>query len=164
VTPLDYLRRYIIVAEVLAVIAGAIWLCHWQQGIGEARVQARWDAQKLADKEAAAAQENVWRGRVDDALALGAKNEQARRNDAAVAQRANDSLRDTNATLGKLLANASPETARAYASAYQAVFADCVGRYRAMGEAAQGHYNDWKSVDAAFPTNGGADGKEKPAR
>ena len=48
--------------------------------------------------------------------------------------RANDSLRDTISKLNEQLSAASAETARKHAAAYQAVFAECVGRYRALGE------------------------------
>jgi hypothetical protein len=122
-----------------------------ERDLGRAEVQARWDAQKAADKLAAEQQENHWRVQYAAAITLGATNAQALRTDANAARAASDRLRDTNQSLQQLLAGASAETARKYAAAYQAVFADCVGRYRAMGEAAQGHADDTAALSVAWP-------------
>lgn len=123
-----------------------------ERDIGRAEVQARWDKQKADDKLRAEKQEKDWRDRYTDAINQGAKNAQALHADAAAALAAADGLRNTNDKLGQLLSGATAETARKYAAAYQTVFADCVGRYRAMGEAAQGHANDAATVGAAWPT------------
>jgi hypothetical protein len=152
------LAPYKLAAEILifgALAGGAIYGIHQflehERDIGRKEVQTRWDAQRVADKEAAAKQEKDWREKYDAAINQGAKNAQALRTDAAAARAASDRLRDTNQSLQQLLAGASAETARKYASAYQAVFADCVGRYRTMGEAAQGHANDAATLSAAWP-------------
>jgi hypothetical protein len=154
------LAPYKLAFEILvfgALAAGALYGAHQflehERQIGRDEVQARWDAQKLADQEAADRQAQFWRARYDDAINQGAKNAQALHADAAAARAAADGLRDTTDRLGQLLAGASAETARKYAAAYQTVFADCVGRYRAMGEAAQGHANDALTLGAAWPTN-----------
>jgi len=156
--PLDYLHRYIRVAEVIVIVAVIAFIALWwhnhdmeQQKIGEARIKALWDAQKVADKLAADKQEKDWREKYDSAISQGARNAHALQKAAAVAAGANDRLRDTNTELSKLLSSASPEAVRAYASAYQAVFADCVGEYRKMGQAAQGHANDAETLSNAWP-------------
>lgn len=124
-----------------------------ERDIGRAEVQGRWDRQKAVDKLAADKQEKDWREKYDAAINQGSENAKALRTDANAARVASDRLRDTNQSLQKLLAGASAETARKYATAYQAVFADCVGRYSAMGEAAQGHANDAATLSAAWPQN-----------
>lgn len=156
---LERLVRYKLAAEILvfgAITVGAVagihqFLEHERQ-IGRDEVQARWDKQKADDKLAAEKQEKDWRERYDAAITQGAKNAQTLRVDAAASRAATDRLRDTNDKLGQLLAGATAETARKYASAYQAVFADCVGKYREMGEAAQGHANDAATLREAWPT------------
>jgi len=138
-------------ALAVAVLYGAHEFLEHERDIGRQEVQARWDKQIALDKIAADKQEKVWREKYDAAINQGAKNAEALRTDANAARVASDRLRDTNQTLQQLLAGASAETARKYAAAYQAVFADCVGRYRAMGEAAQGHANDAEALSAAWP-------------
>jgi hypothetical protein len=152
------LAPYKLAAEILifgALAIGAAVGIHQflehERDIGRQEVQGRWDQQKIADKAAADKQEKDWREKYDAAINQGAKNAQALRTDAAAARAASDRLRDTNQSLQQLLAGASVETARKYASAYQAVFADCVRRYSAMGEAAQGHANDAATLSAAWP-------------
>jgi hypothetical protein len=152
------LAPYKLAAEILVfglLAAGMVYEVHQflehERDIGRQEVQARWNAQKVVDKAAGDKQEKDWREKYDAAINLGTKNAEALRTDANAARAASDRLRDTNQSLQQLLAGASAETARKYASAYQAVFADCVGRYRAMGEAAQGHANDAATLSAAWP-------------
>lgn len=156
-----FFARYKLVLEIavigalaLAVLVGVHSFLDYEQGIGEARVQARWDAQKVADERAAIRLEKDWRERYDAAINQGAINEKIARTAAATANASNDSLRNTSTGLLKLIPNASADTARAYAGAYAAVFADCVGRYKAMGETAQGHLNDDQAVRDAWPGAG----------
>jgi hypothetical protein len=152
------LARYKLPAEILALIAlvvGAVYGAHQflehERDIGRQEVQGRWNEQKAADKLAADKQEKDWREKYDAAINLGSENAKALRTDANAARVASDRLRDTNQSLQQLLAGATAETARKYATAYQAVFTDCVGRYRAMGETAQGHANDAATLSAAWP-------------
>lgn len=122
-----------------------------QRDIGRNEIRAERTAEKLADKIAAEKIEKDWRLKYAAAIKKGAKNAQSLRAAAAVAGNANDSLRDTIAKLNEQLAAGSADTASQHAAAYQAVFADCVGRYRAMGEAAQGHAGDAATLEAAWP-------------
>lgn len=155
---LGRLAPYKLAAEILifgalgvAAVIGIHQFLEHERDIGRQEVQARWNEQKAADKLAAEKQEKDWREKYDAAINQGAMNAQALRTDAAAARVASDRLRDTNQSLQQLLAGASAETARKYAAAYQAVFADCVGRYREMGEKAQGHANDTATLSAAWP-------------
>lgn len=154
------LTRYKLLLEILvigALAAGAVYEVHQflehEREIGRVEVRAQWAEQKKVDKEAADKLAADWREKYDAAINQGAENAKALRTDSNAALAAADRLRDTNTSLQRLLSGASAETARQYASAYQAVFTDCVGRYRAMGEAAQGHANDAQALDAAWPTN-----------
>jgi hypothetical protein len=152
------LAPYKLAAEILIfgalAVGAAVWAHQFlehERDIGRQEVQTRWDQQKAADKLAAERQEKDWREKYDVAINLGSENAKALRTDAAAARAAADGLRSTTDKLGQFLAGASAETARKYATAYQAVFADCVGRYRSMGEAAQGHANDAATLSAAWP-------------
>jgi len=152
--PYKLLFEILVIGSLAAGVAVGVheFLEHERQ-IGRDEVQARWDQQKRDDKAAGEAREKEWREKYDAAINQGAKNAQALQADAAAARAAADRLHDTNTSLQQLLANAPAETARQYASAYQAVFADCVGRYQEMGRAAQGHLNDYEAVSAAWPTS-----------
>lgn len=152
--------RYKLLLEIVvigALAAGAVYAAHQflehERDIGRNEVQARWNDQKKTDKEAADKLAADWRSKYDAAINQGAENAKALRTDSNAALAAADRLRDTNTSLQRLLSGASAETARQYASAYQAVFTDCVGRYRTMGEAAQGHANDAKALNDAYPAN-----------
>lgn len=154
------LARYKLLIEIAligALAAGVLYGVHQflehERDIGRQEVQALWDKQKAADDLAAGKQERDWREKYDAAINQGAENAKALRTDANAARVASERLRDTNQSLQQLLAGASAETARKYATAYQAVFTDCVGRYQAMGEAAQGHANDAAALGAAWPQN-----------
>lgn len=144
-------------AAILALVAGAAYGVHQflehERDIGRKEVQAQWDAQKASDKLAADKLESDWQARWYLAVNQGNDREKSLRTDAAVARTSADKLRDTNATLQQRLATAPAETARQYAATYAAVFTDCEGRYRAMGEAAQGHANDSLTLQQAWPTN-----------
>lgn len=152
--PIAYLR----VAEILAglaLIAGICWGVHefleHERDIGRKEKQVEWDKQKASDKLASEHQEKDWQARLDAAIAKGSVDEQARQREAAATRAAADSLRNTNTTLQQLLPTASAEAARKYAATYANIFNDCVARYREMGEAAQGHANDTKTLDTAWP-------------
>ncbi len=149
------LAPYKMLAEFLLLAAlawgGHLFLEH-ERDIGRAEVRALWDAQKLSDKTASDKQEKEWREKYDVAINQGAENVKVARAAAVSANTAADSLRNTSTSILKLIPNASTDTARAYATAYAAVFAECSERYKAMGELAQGHFNDDQAVRLAWPT------------
>jgi hypothetical protein len=156
---LDALSPYKLLAEIVVIgslAAGAAYGVHQflehERQIGRNEVQARWEAQKVVDALVATKQEKDWLAKYDDAINQGAKNVQIARAAAATANSAADSLRNTSSDILKLMPGASAETARAYAAAYGSVFDKCVGRYKAMGEAAQGHANDAQTLSNAWPT------------
>jgi hypothetical protein len=157
---LDALSPYKLGAEIIVIgslAAGAFYGAHQflehERDIGRAEVQARWDAQKVADKLAADKQEKDWREKYDAAINQGAENAKTLRTAATAAAASSDSLRNTIATLRNSLPSASAETARAYASAAAALLAKCEGEYRQLGQAAQGHSNDAATLSAAWPQN-----------
>lgn len=139
-------------------IAGHSFLEH-ERDLGRHEVQARWDEQKKLDQAAALKQERDWRTKYDDAIHQGAEHAQASRLAAAAANAAADSLRNTSDRFSRLLPSATADAARQYAAAYQAVFTDCVGRYKALGERADGHALDAATLSAAWPVSHA----EKPA-
>lgn len=156
----DALSRYKLLIEIAVIgslAGGAIYGIHQflehERDIGRKEVQAQWDAQKLSDKTASDKQEKDWREKYDTAVNLGVENVKIARASAVTANASADSLRNTNASIVKLIPGASAETARAYATAYQTVFNECVGRYKEVGERAQGHADDVKTLEAAWPVN-----------
>lgn len=154
------IARYKLLLEIVligALASGVMWGVHefleHERDIGRKEVTALWDARKKADKDAADKLEASWKARYEDAINQGAENAKIARAAAATANASADRLRSTSADIAKLIPTASAETARAYASAYQTVFHQCVGEYRSMGESAQGHFNDWQTIDRAWPSN-----------
>lgn len=140
-----------VLALLAAIVFGVNSFLEHERDIGRNEVRAEWALQKLADKAAAEKIEKEWRTKYDTAVNQGSKNVQALRTAVAVAGSANVGLLDTIAELNKQLAVGSTDTARQHAAAYQAVFADCVGKYRGMAEAAQGHANDARTLSEAWP-------------
>ena len=148
--------KYVLDAIIIgALIAGAVWLRHWdtttQQKIGSDRVQQAWDKSDKDKAEAQRARELLLQKDKDDALALAAKDTE-NANAAAAASAA--AKRVSDSTVAKLLASsttASVETNRKYTSALASVFSECTAKYQQLGKDAQGHANDSLMFDRAWP-------------
>ena len=150
--PYRLLLEALLIAAVVAFIGLEIhrFLEH-ERGIGRAEVQARWDAQKAADVQAAAAKKQE-----DDKRSMEANNAATLRDQqlqalASALTNTSSSLRDTIAAKRAGLGAASADANRATADAALAVFGDCKERYGALAAVADRHVSDVKTLTDAWP-------------
>lgn len=145
------LRVIGIAAVTLALIAGWNLFVKHERGIGYAQCRSEVKAKENEDLKTARAETMRLFALHDKALLEGAEREkdlvrQRERADAAAGR-----LRDTIADYRRLLPGVSAETCRAYADAGLRLLGECQGRYRAVAERAEGHLNDWKTLDQGWP-------------
>ena len=62
-------------------------------------------------------------------------------------------LRDSQRTIGDAAATASTDALRKAIPAFNTLFADCRGKFEAMGRAASEHYSDVVTLEQAWPVN-----------
>lgn len=118
---------------------------------GQAQVQAKWDAARLAANRAMIEKGREDVERYQKAIA---EREQALSTARAAATRsaaAAASLRGQLDTARGRLARADAATCADYATAANAVFSECVTRYRFVAEAADGHAADARALMEAWP-------------
>ena len=118
---------------------------------GQAQVQATWDAARLAANRAMIDKEREDVERYQTAIA---EREQALSTARAAATRsaaAAASLRGQLDTARSRLARADAATCADYAATSNAVFAECVTKYRGVAEAADGHAADAGALMHAWP-------------
>jgi hypothetical protein len=158
-----FLAQYKLAAEIAilgALVAGVAYgghcLLEHERDIGRNEIRAEYAKQLAEAKDTAAKREQEWRDRYTDAISQGAQNAKALQTAATAAAASSGSLRDTITTLRDRLPSASAEASRTYAATLTTILAECEGRYRAMGQTAQGHANDAATLEAAWPTDGKA--------
>ncbi|MBP7483939.1 MAG: hypothetical protein KA781_01370 [Aquabacterium sp.] len=149
-----------------AVVAGIIFAyTNWRDSLiaegdaqGAARVQAKWDkdkieraAETLKAVAQARAQEQAHTQKVQEAL--NAANTRAKKSQAAAAaaRRVADSLRDDLDTARANLPGASCASTRDYTSTLQAVFGECAREVERLAGSAQGHASDALTFEQAWP-------------
>lgn len=139
-----------------ALVAGAAYAVRQhdlgQQAIGEARVQALWDAAELVAMQQARETEHALQKGKDDALRQAQTN---KRLAAAAAIAAADAARLLDSTVEAVLARSAADSLaanRKYTAAFAEVFGDCRARYQALGREAQGHADDSLMLQQAWPT------------
>ena len=118
---------------------------------GQAQVQAKWDAARLAANKALIKKEREDVERYQQAItqretALAAARTAAGKSAAAAA-----SLRGQLDTARGRLAQADAATCADYATTASAVFSECVTKYRGVAEAADGHAADATALMHAWP-------------
>ena len=111
---------------------------------GQAQVQATWDAARLAANKALIKKEREDVERYQTAIA-------ERENALSAARAAAASLRVQLDTARGRLAEADAATCADYAATSNAVFAECVTKYRGVAEAADGHAADAAALMHAWP-------------
>ena len=138
-----------------ALLALALLFIHaygqTQYKAGQAQVQATWDAARLAANRALIKKEREDVERYQQALAeretaLAAARAAAGKSSAAAA-----SLRGQLDTARSRIAQADAATCADYAATSNAVFAECVTKYRGVAEAADGHAADATALMHAWP-------------
>jgi len=155
---LNFLSPYKYVVDIVVVavlVLGAALAVHkynaYQQGIGAARVQADWDKATAAAKDAQRLREIQFQKEKDDAIAQSAKNVQSANATAAAAAQSGRVLQSTIETLLARSAGDSVEANRKYTAALAVVFQECTNEYRKLGREAQGHADDSKLYQDAWP-------------
>ena len=147
------MKNWIVATAVVAVFIGGWWA-------GSMHEQASWQAEKLAmsaerDRQIDAARqaESRLRAQVMEAQEDARKREKTLVAAAAAAGRAADGLRREIASLRHGLSAATSEANRYTADSALDVFGECVERYQAVAQAADGHANDAVTLDQAWPVS-----------
>ena len=137
----------------VAVALGFAWnrFLDYEQSIGYDRAVAEYNVKLLAAKEAADKREQELTTQVQEAQANGLKREETIRTLAAAVGKSSDSLRNTANAIRIGLPNATVEAARTAADAFATVFTDCQRRYADVAEKADGHANDVRTLEEAWP-------------
>jgi predicted Zn-dependent protease len=123
----------------------------FQQGVGEARIQAQWDKANEVAKDAQRLREIQLQKEKDDAVAQAAKNVQSANAAAASAAASGRVLQSTIQTILARSSGDNVEANRKYTAALAAVFADCRDKYQELGREAQGHADDSLMYQNAWP-------------
>ena len=139
----------------VVLIAGLIFsfniFVDHQRDIGYQKRVAEDAVQLNADLQAAREQtERMFRIH-DKAIAEGAQREHALKTQLSSARAVSNSLRDDIAFYVSRLSEYSDATARAYADTGLRLLGACQERYIEVAAAAQGHYNDYRTLIEAWP-------------
>ena len=118
---------------------------------GQAQVQATWDAARLAANRAMIEKEREDVERYQQAIAQRETALAAARAAAGKSAAAAASLRQQLDTARGRLATANAATCADYATTSNAVFGECVTKYRGVAEAADGHAADATALMHAWP-------------
>ena len=137
----------------VAVALGFAWngFIKHEQNIGYQKAVAEYNVKLLAAKEVADKREQELSAQVQEAQANGLKREETIRTLAAAVGKSSDSLRNTANAIRLGLPLATVEAARTAADAFAAVFTDCQRRYADVAEKADGHANDVRTLEEAWP-------------
>lgn len=143
------------VLAALALMAATLFVWNWhinhEQSIGYQKAVAEYTVKLLEAKEKADKREQELTTQVQEAQANGLKREETIKALAAAVGKSSDSLRNTANAIRLGLPSATVEAARTAADAFATVFTDCQGRYGALAEKADGHANDVRTLEEAWP-------------
>lgn len=145
------IKALLIAAVVVAL--GFAWngFIKHEQNIGYDKAVAEYNVKLIEAKERADKRERELTAQVKEAQENGLKREETIRTLAAAVGKSSDSLRNTANAIRLGLPNATVEAARAAADAFATVFSECQGRYGALAEKADGHANDVRTLEEAWP-------------
>lgn len=137
----------------VAVALGFAWNWHvkHEQNIGYQKAVAEYNVKLLAAKEAADQREQELSAQVQEAQDNGLKREETIKALADAVGKSSDSLRNTANAIRLGLPLATVEAARTAADAFATVFTDCQGRYGELAAKADGHANDVRTLEEAWP-------------
>lgn len=140
---------------IAAVIAAAVFAWNrfldYEQNIGYQKAVAEYNVKLIEAKEKADKREKELTAQVKEAQDNGLKREETIKTLAAAVGKSSDSLRNTANAIRLGLPNATVEAARTAADAFAAVFTDCQRRYADVAEKADGHANDVRTLEEAWP-------------
>lgn len=137
----------------VAVALGFAWNWHvkHEQNIGYQKAVAEYNVKLIEAKERADKRERELTAQVKEAQDNGLKREETIKALADAVGKSSDSLRNTANAIRLGLPNATVEAARTAADAFAAVFTDCQRRYADVAEKADGHANDVRTLEEAWP-------------
>jgi hypothetical protein len=148
---LDYKQWILLGAFVAAAFVG---IKFWESRLieeGRDEMRAEYAARTLEDTQAARKQETTWQTKKDEAQHAAVQRAQTDQAYRAATDRTIASLRKQLANANSRMSSASIGSCREYSAALSTVFESCVGEYRSMGEAAQGHATDALMLEQAWP-------------
>lgn len=118
---------------------------------------SEYQAEVMAEREAASARvrkvEGDWNAKYQAALNAGRDRERVLRADLVAVRDASQRLRDQQADAATRIATAPTSTLADYTITLSAVFEDCRAAYAEMGEVAQRHADDARTLVEAWPVN-----------
>ena len=155
---LTALAPYKLAAEiaVFGALAGAVtfgvheFLEH-ERDIGRAEVQARWDKQDAADKEAARVRTAEMATQATTAANEGAKREETIQALAATAAATSGGLRDAVAKINGSVPSLSVDALRALTSTYGQLLSECEGRRAGVAIEAERLNSEKRTLIEAWP-------------
>ena len=154
------IRAILMLAPAL-VVGLLVWFFQESRlGAQLAEVQAessQYRAEVLAEKAAASERvrkvEGDWNAKYQAALNAGRDRERVLRADLVAVRDASQRLRDQQADAATRIATAPTSTLADYTITLSAVFEDCRAAYAEMGEVAQRHADDARTLIEAWPVN-----------
>ena len=137
----------------VAVALGFAWnhFLDYEQNVGYQKAVAEYNVKLIEAKERADKRERELTAQVKEAQDNGLKREETIRTLAAAVGKSSDSLLNTANAIRIGLPNATVEAARTAADAFATVFTDCQRRYADVAEKADGHANDVRTLEEAWP-------------
>ena len=146
-----WVRLALLLGAVIALTLGWNWHVAHERKIGYDQRVAEEQVERNAELERAKAETTRLAQRAAEAEQKGAEREKQLvvQRDAALA--AASGLRNTLADVRRRLSVAPVETISAYADTGLKLLDECQERYRALAERTDGHFNDWKTLDEAWP-------------
>jgi len=148
-------KRWLEIGAIALVFAGCVYGVHtydkYQQGIGEARIQALWDKEKIETATVTLQRTNELQKEKDDALI---QTEIHRKALLSLATTASKSSRLFDTTLATSLATeskASRDALTQYTTTLSAVLSECQRAYTGMAKEADGHASDSLMYQQAWP-------------
>jgi chromosome segregation ATPase len=144
------------IVAVVVLVAAAVWgysaFVNHQRAIGYQQAIADVQKQENADLKAALKETIRLNGLITEANNAANERELERQRLTARIATLNGRLRDTEASIDRLVASASADALRQATAAFNTLFGECRGAYEAMGQAAQGHSDDVRTLTAAWPS------------
>ena len=145
------INPYIILAVVLAFIANGFYWNHHGDSKGYNRAVAEYNVKLLAATNAARVKEQSMQAKLQEAQNAAIQRDQTIRTAAAAAATANDRLRIALDTIRASLPTDTADASRNTAAALAIVFGDCAEKYRGLGEIADRHSSDVRTLSEAWP-------------
>ena len=145
------IKALLIAAVVVAL--GFAWngFIKHEQNVGYQKAVAEYNVKLIEAKERADKRERELTAQVKEAQDNGLKREETIRTLAAAVGKSSDSLLNTANAIRLGLPHATVEAARTAADAFATVFTDCQRRYADVAEKADGHANDVRTLEEAWP-------------